>query len=681
MKAVAFLLAIVSVGCSAPVGAEHADQCDSGDPQRWEQDAQSDGHFALLSTKAVRTKVVGGEVVENSNNNSVLSTFKEPPRKPLSRPPLLDEVDTKASTKQRPKTVEPRTTAEAADPEGGIPYPDHPELEGHDQDYVQDDDGPYLFRSPWGAGPGGTVIPDEEHKEHKHALARYVVIPVALVIFLVFTIVTILERFEIFAIPESAIMILIGVVLGFFLKMYAPFSHFSDPSKFGTFVAEILNLVLLPIIMFASGWSIRRQDFFSQFPYILIFAFMGVGLSTVAIGCMVYFTGMFGLHQIGGLRTAFVFAAFVSATDPVATLATYQKLRVEPLLNILVFGESVINDAVAIVLFHVLNSDQFMVGPNGRSLSFLELCGSIGWGIVKIFGCSVGIGIALGAIYVLVANLADMSHNKKGQILVLLASAYLTYAIAEGLGMSGIIATIFAALLMGVYMRPHLSSEGSLLATFFLQQLATLADTCVFLLVGVATAHLTTKGWKFGVWAMIFCLIGRAVSTVPCALLSNGIKEGLGRAHGVPREGWHLIENKHIFMMWHAGLRGAIAMALSLDLGPWVDVLDGPGTRRALQTATFLLICVFLLLFGGTTTLALKACGISMGRKEPADALSRTELQGPLLDVLRTLDRKIFAPLLLGHGDKHYTNEGEDDLEELLRTSTPTVRSHGIAHH
>merc|ERR1719238_2688991 len=99
---------------------------------------------------------------------------------------------------------------------------------------------------------------------------------------------------------------------------------------------------------------------------------------------------------------------------------------------------------------------------------------------------------------------------------------------------------MFAALLMGIYMRPHLSAEGSLLATFFVKQLAVLADAAVCLLIGVSVVQLTTKGWYFGLWVMLFCLIGRFTSVYPVAFLVNNIKATVGRAAGVQPEGWNL---------------------------------------------------------------------------------------------------------------------------------------------
>merc|ERR1719487_228788 len=325
----------------------------------------------------------------------------------------------------------------------------------------------------------------------------------------------------------------------------------------------------------------------------------------------------------------------------------------------MVFGESIINDAVAIVLFNVFNSDDFMVDKKGNSVTGLRLFANIIWGILKIFCSSMLLGLCLGMIYTWIAHWADMQHNKKGQILNIFASCYLTYALAESLGMSGIIATMFAALLMGVYMRPHLSQEGSLLATFFVKQLAMLADAAVCLLIGISVVNLTTKGWYFGLWTMLFCLVGRAFSVFPVGYVANKIKEQMGRQFGQQPS---LLKPKHLFMMWHAGLRGAIALALSLELGKWVDELDGKGTRRALQTATFFLICTFLLVFGGTTKYCLKHLEIetaeTRGSEYPADYLAKTEKIAPMNGFLHWLDHDVLSPVLIGKDLQH---QGEDD--------------------
>jgi hypothetical protein len=143
-----------------------------------------------------------------------------------------------------------------------------------------------------------------------------------------------------------------------------------DEEIAGAINSSVLNLLLLPVIIYESGWSLRRQDFASQIVYILIFAIAGTVISVLVVGFLIHITNHW--HGISSLRVAFAYASLISAVDPVATLATYASLQVEPLLNTMVFGESVVNDAVAIVLFQVLNSDAIFGPPNRMDESHAE---------------------------------------------------------------------------------------------------------------------------------------------------------------------------------------------------------------------------------------------------------------------------------------------------------------------
>jgi sodium/hydrogen exchanger 8 len=541
---------------------------------------------------------------------------------------------------------------------------------------------------PWFAPPPkseDTQLPEaEEPVDQTYVMAKFVVVPISMVFFICYTLSTLMEKFEITWLPESAIVIAIGVVLGCFMKRYSHLDFFEDEDAWGEINTTVLNLLLLPIIIFASGWSLRRHDFYSQLPYILLFAVVGTAISTCVIAGLINYTGQNGLklHHVNQWRTAFCYASLISATDPVATLSTYSKLKVHPLLNIMVFGESTINDAVAIVLFKVFNSNEFMGDPaTGSELSFSwTLIGSITKGIAKGFFGSLIFGVFLGMVYTFIARAANMKENKKAQILIIFVSCYLTYALAETVGLSGIIAETFCSLVMAVYMRPHLSSEGCVLTSFFVKQIATLADSAVFLLVGVSVVQLSAHGWKLGILVVLFCLIARATSTYPIAFTVNALKAMRGTAAGQDQESWHLLEQKHMFMMWHAGLRGGIALALAWELGHWVDVAEGPRVRHALQTATFLVILIFLIVFGGSTSACLQYLGIECGQEYSETCLSKTEYKGfgDVQGLLKRLDTHILSPVLIGTENKEETEAGEKeepkgdfdaDAEDLLRKS------------
>lgn len=515
----------------------------------------------------------------------------------------------------------------------------------------------------------------------EHALAEFVIIPIAIAFMLALFVGGMLEKYEVSWLPESCATILIGVVLGFHMRSHLGHSQFMENEElFNKTCSTLLTLFLLPVLIFESGWALRHKDFASQFQYIMLFAVVGSLISFLVVGSLIYWTGQAGYHSITYPRTAFAYASLIAATDPVATLATYSKLKVDPLLNIMVFGDSVFNDAVAIVLFKVLNDNAIMGTVSSRP-SFQEISGKIGWGIFTIFLGSLALGLLIAALFLLLVRFCDLRHSPRLEILALVAVAYATFACGEIVGMSGIIATIFCSMLLGIYARPHLSPAGSLLSNFFLKQCAGVMDTGVFLLTGVCFCMLGARGLLFGAWAGLFCLVGRACSIFPLSAITNAVKRGLGKSKGLQEEDMNLLNPRAQFMMWHAGLRGAIALTLCMSLGSWVDALDGPETRHILTTGTAFVIGVFLLVFGGSTEACLRKLKIPMGEQTEVDKLYRKETHGVAQSIFTRLNERFMIPVFVGDARRAAKIKDTDaglEVEDVLKSAMKArrVQSH-----
>lgn len=171
--------------------------------------------------------------------------------------------------------------------------------------------------------------------------------------------------------PESACAILVGIVVGCLAKAIYPSS---EEMQFLSFEPQMFFFLLLPPIIFEAGYALRKKDFFANFWTVSLYAVFGTIISTFIIGYLVYAIGLTGMIHIdtSSPLEALMFGSLISAVDPVATLSVcsvhalictfvnlrylYQimgnpELNCDPLLYSLVFGESVLNDAVAIVLF------------------------------------------------------------------------------------------------------------------------------------------------------------------------------------------------------------------------------------------------------------------------------------------------------------------------------------------
>ncbi|CAE7838953.1 Slc9a8 [Symbiodinium sp. CCMP2592] len=476
-----------------------------------------------------------------------------------------------------------------------------------------------------------------------------------------------MESFNITFLPESAVVILVGLGLGGIFMCHFGEAGFGTGAVIPVIGPPAVKFAFLPIIIFESGWTLRWKDFASQLGYILVFAILGSVISMLVVGELILLTSDY--HSIHHRRTAFAYGSLIAATDPVATLATYASLKVEPALNVMVFGESMINDAVAIVIFEILNSDAIFGDPcNPVSQKDISLAVTVG--IFQKLAYSIGLGVAAAMVLILGLRFASLKHSQLMEILYIMASAYVMYAVAEKLHSSGIIATLFGSMLMGIYAKPHLSDEGNLLATFFVKGMATLADTFTFLIVGVGAVAVCGEraSWKFSLWVMLFCIIGRIAAVLPCGGIVNATKTAIGRHNKAPRADWFLLSWKHLFMMWHAGLRGAIALVLCWELGDWVDETEGPGSKEILITSTLVVICVFLLAFGGTTQCMLRCLNIRMGEDMPENYLTGNTMLSCARNCGHAIDRRLLWPCLVGG-----PNSKDATLEELTRSAVHEI--------
>lgn len=144
-------------------------------------------------------------------------------------------------------------------------------------------------------------------------------------------------------VPESCLLIVVGLVVGGVIKLVG-----EKPPVLGT---ELFFLCLLPPIILDAGYFLPMRPFTENLGTILTFAVVGTLWNSFFIGSM-----LFGVCQIEGtnlntvtLLPCLLFGAIISAVDPVAVLAVFEEIHINELLHILVFGESLLNDAVTVV--------------------------------------------------------------------------------------------------------------------------------------------------------------------------------------------------------------------------------------------------------------------------------------------------------------------------------------------
>ena len=208
-------------------------------------------------------------------------------------------------------------------------------------------------------------------------------------------VVHLLIKSEFHHLPESVAIIFLGSIIGFLFQLLSHW-NISDWTNEETFSPTMFFFVLLPPIIFESGYCMHKGNFFENIGSICVFAIFGTAICAFVMGAGIYLFGQLGLSYEFTAKQAFAFGSLVSAVDPVATLAIFNALEIDQVLYMLVFGESILNDAVAIVLTNtVMELD--------ASNSVIQVIGFVVGRFFLMFFASAFIGVLFGLLSALVS--------------------------------------------------------------------------------------------------------------------------------------------------------------------------------------------------------------------------------------------------------------------------------------
>lgn len=342
-------------------------------------------------------------------------------------------------------------------------------------------------------------------------------------------------------VPESCMLILLGTIVG-------GIAHVTHSDHVPTFSPDTFFLFLLPPIILESAYSLHDSAFFSNIGTILLFAVLGTVINAFTIGPSLYFlnsVGAIGLPDLS-LLECLVFSSLISAVDPVAVLAIFQEVGVNKVLYFLVFGESLLNDAVTVVLYNM------MVGFFGSDITAKE----IGVGFAAFLSVSLGAS-AIGCIMgVITAIATKYTHDVRVvEPLAVLGIAYLSYLTAELVHFSGIISIICCGLVQVQYAMGNISRKSYTTVKYFTKMLSAVSDTVIFIFLGIVLVnkrHVWNTG--FVVWSAALCLVYRFLTVFGLTYIVNM----MGRVKKINLE--------EQFIMAYGGLRGAVAFSLVIML-------------------------------------------------------------------------------------------------------------------
>lgn len=310
-------------------------------------------------------------------------------------------------------------------------------------------------------------------------------------------------------------------------------------------------------------------------------------MSAVIITVLAWSAGAVGLCYELTFIQAGLFGSLISATDPVTTLAILGNVNADQNLYYLIFGESVLNDAVAIVMYETLKGFQH------QSFSAKEVGKAFGVFLMIFVGsCVIGAGFGfLSSLFYRFAGFKRESHYDIVEACLLVPVPVAAYMAAEGAGLSGIVSILFCGIVMARYTRQNLTKRTSDTSLAFFKIVARVSETFVFIYMGLSLflGHQTFEMgsmWVLFVIAFLAMLLARICNVFPNCFIVN-----------TRRNAQRKISRNHQIFLWFSGLRGAIAFALAMK--STADVGDEAGS--VIFSVTLLIVLVTVLLFGGFT--------------------------------------------------------------------------------
>ncbi len=390
--------------------------------------------------------------------------------------------------------------------------------------------------------------------------------------------------------PYTLALVLAGLALSF-IQLEA----LSDVNL----TADLLMLLFLPPLLFEAAYHLPFDDLKKNGAHIAFLALAGVLITT----CLTAL-GTFGVFNFLGLLPefhwshAFLFAAVISATDPISVLALFKEVGAPKRLYQVVEGESLINDGVAVVIFAIV------VAVIGLPSSHGPAAALNGIQEIIVFSCVTFIKTALGGILVgagiggLASVMTRQVDDHLIEITLTTLVAWGSFLIAEELHVSGVLSTVTAGILMGSFGKHFgMSASTRVAVQDFWQYMGFLSNSFIFLLVGL---ELDPGAFVMNLPAVMLAFLVVVFSR--SIIVYAGIPIVDFFSTPLPALWRHVL-------VW-GGLRGSLSMVLILGLPA-----DFVG-RSFLINLVFGVVSVSLFLQGLTMGPLMKRLGLTHGKTE-----------------------------------------------------------------
>ncbi|NYT37303.1 cyclic nucleotide-binding domain-containing protein [Allopusillimonas soli] len=379
--------------------------------------------------------------------------------------------------------------------------------------------------------------------------------------------------------PYSVLLAIVGIILGLIIHVHswAPLvmSDFLDSLQNFEVSSETFLFVFLPILLFETALALNVRRLLDDIGPILMMAIVAVVVCTVAVG--------FSLSAASdyGLVVCLMLGAIVATTDPVAVVGVFRDVGAPKRLMTLVEGEALFNDAASISLYTVLLTVIFGSTTLSPGTVFSNFVISfLGGGLSGFLMGRLASGLFI-----------SLRGWPTAEITLTVALAYLTFYISEHyLGVSGVVATVIAGLVVGTTGRTRMSPATFEQLSGAWAQFGFWANSLIFVFAAMLIPRMVTDI----TWSQVLLII----LVFAVTLLARGIMTfGMLPLLGLTRFGTK-VSRSYRTVMWWGGLRGAVSLALALAVTEQHNVPYEARQFIAVATTGFVLITLFL---NGTT--------------------------------------------------------------------------------
>ncbi len=348
---------------------------------------------------------------------------------------------------------------------------------------------------------------------------------------------------------------------------------------------EIIFMAFLPPLIFEAAFHMQWRDLRDDADVVLVLATVGVLLACGVTAA--------GVHYLAAWpwTAAVLLGLLISATDPVSVIATFKEAGVKGRLLLLVEAESLFNDGTVAVLYSVA-----LAAMTGGSVNV----GGVTGGFLLVFVGGTLCGLLVGGAVLL---LVGRTEDHLVEITFTTVAAYGSFLLAEHFGLSGVMATLAAGVLIGnVGALGAFTDRGREAVASFWEYAGFVANSLIFLLIGMQLAVQDLKNiFMVALLVVALVILGRAAAVYLCCAPFRWSK-------------WR-VSMKHQHVLFWGGLRGALALALALGLP--ADVPQ----RAAIVSVSFGVVAFSVVVQGMTMTPLLRWLG-ELGPRQPPNLSS-----------------------------------------------------------